>query len=101
MFKGGRFSSGYASPDPSGPAAGGLGVDRSVSALGAQQVAVARQRIDIELGLLDRIDEGWEIIFFADEAGAWQVGVHWEKSCRRGSESSRRRRRLTSLASGS
>jgi len=39
-----------------------------------------RQAFDIIFGLLDRIDEGREdIIFFADEAGAWQVGVHWEK----------------------
>jgi len=37
------------------------------------------QAFDIIFGLLDRIDEGREIIFFADEAGAWQVGVHWEK----------------------
>ena len=30
--------------------------------------------------LLDEIDEGRDnIIFFADEAGSWQVGVDWEK----------------------
>ena len=42
--------------------------------------AEVRQAFDIIFGLLDRIDECREdIIFFADEAGAWQVGVHWEK----------------------
>ena len=31
--------------------------------------------------LLDELDECRDnIIFFADEAGAWQVGVNWEKS---------------------
>jgi hypothetical protein len=34
------------------------------------------QAFDIIFGLLDRIDDGREIMFFADEAGAWQVGVH-------------------------
>ena len=38
------------------------------------------QAFDIIFGLLDRIDECREdIIFFADEAGAWQVGVNWDK----------------------
>jgi hypothetical protein len=42
--------------------------------------AEVRQAFDIIFGLLDHIDECREdIIFFADEAGAWQVGVHWEK----------------------
>jgi hypothetical protein len=42
--------------------------------------AEVRQACDIVFGLLDRIDECREdIIFFADEAGSWQVGVHWEK----------------------
>ena len=39
-----------------------------------------RHAFDIIFSLLDRIDECREdIIFFADEAGAWQVGVDWEK----------------------
>src|SRR5216684_5743130 len=39
-----------------------------------------RQAFDILFGLLDHIDECHEdAIFFADEAGAWQVGVSWEK----------------------
>lgn len=38
------------------------------------------QAFDIIFGLLDRIDECREdIIFFADEGGAWQVGVEWNK----------------------
>jgi hypothetical protein len=42
--------------------------------------AEVRQAFDIIFGLLDRIDECRDdIIFFADEAGAWQVGVDWEK----------------------
>jgi len=35
---------------------------------------------DIIFGLLDHIDECLDdVIFFADEAGSWQVGVDWEK----------------------
>jgi len=38
------------------------------------------QAFDIIFGLLDRIDECREnIIFFADEAGAWQVSVDWNR----------------------
>jgi hypothetical protein len=38
-----------------------------------------RQSFDIIFGLLDEIDACRDnIIFFADEAGAWQVGVDWE-----------------------
>lgn len=36
--------------------------------------------MDLMFGLLDRIDEGQDdIVFFADEAGAWQVGVDWPR----------------------
>ena len=46
----------------------------------ALQPADVRQAFDLLFGLLDRIDECREdIIFFADEAGSWQVGVDWEK----------------------
>jgi hypothetical protein len=42
--------------------------------------AEARQSFDIIFGLPDEIDACRDdIIFFADEAGAWQVGVDWEK----------------------
>jgi hypothetical protein len=41
--------------------------------------AEVRQAFDIIFDLLDRIDECQDdIIFFADEAGAWQVGVDWK-----------------------
>jgi hypothetical protein len=37
-----------------------------------------RKAMDLLFGLLDRIDECHDdIIFFADEAGSWQVGVDW------------------------
>jgi len=38
-----------------------------------------RQCFDIIFGVLDEIDAGSrDIIFFADEAGSWQVGVDWK-----------------------
>ena len=46
----------------------------------AADAAEARQSFDIIFGLLDEIDTcSKDIIFFADEAGAWQVDVDWEK----------------------
>lgn len=42
--------------------------------------AEVRQAFDIIFGLLDHIDECLDdVIFFADEAGSWQVGVEWDK----------------------
>lgn len=42
--------------------------------------AEVRQAMDILFGLLDHIDECLDdIIFFADEAGSWQVGVDWKR----------------------
>jgi len=42
--------------------------------------AKACRAFDIIFDLLDRIDECREdIIFFADEGGAWQVGVDWNR----------------------
>jgi len=39
-----------------------------------------RHAFDIIFGLLDHIDECLDdVIFFADEAGSWQVGVDWSK----------------------
>ena len=39
-----------------------------------------QQAFEALFELLDEIDEGRDdIIFFADEAGSWQVGVDWEK----------------------
>ena len=40
--------------------------------------AEASEAFEILLNLLRSIDEGHDdIVFFADEAGAWQVGVNW------------------------
>jgi hypothetical protein len=40
--------------------------------------AEVREAMDILFGLLDHIDECREdVIFFADDAGSWQVGVDW------------------------
>ena len=54
-------------------------LDRCADQTRKSPPADVRQAFDIIFDLLDRIDEGREIVFFADEAGAWQVGVHWEK----------------------
>ena len=38
-----------------------------------------REAFEILLDLLRHIDEGHDdVIFFADEAGSWQVGIDWE-----------------------
>jgi hypothetical protein len=40
-----------------------------------------RRAFDTIFGLLDRIDECLDdVIFFADEAGSWQVAIYWEKA---------------------
>lgn len=42
--------------------------------------AESRQAFDVLFGLLDYIDECHDdVLFFADEGGAWQVGVDWER----------------------
>lgn len=42
--------------------------------------ADVRQAFETIFGLLDHIDECLDdVIFFADEAGSWQVGVDWNK----------------------
>jgi len=39
-----------------------------------------REAFDLIFGLLDRVDECLDdVIFFADEGGAWQVGVDWAR----------------------
>ena len=39
-----------------------------------------RQAFDIVFGLLDHINESLDdVVFFADEGGAWQVGIDWKK----------------------
>ena len=55
-------------------------LDRCVVAAAKGDPSVVRQAFDILFGLLDTIDEfRVDIIFFADEAGSWQVGVDWAK----------------------
>ena len=39
----------------------------------------AREAMDLLFDLLRRIDDGEDFIFFADEAGSWQVGVEYEE----------------------
>ena len=42
--------------------------------------ADVRKAFDTIFGLLDHVDECREdVVFFADEAGSWQVGVDWDK----------------------
>ena len=39
--------------------------------------ALAREAFELLFDLLRRLDRGEEVVFFADEGGAWQVGVDW------------------------
>lgn len=53
-------------------------LDRCVAEVEAGDVAEIRQCIEIVMGLLRYIDEcNDDVVFFADEAGAWQVEVNW------------------------
>jgi hypothetical protein len=55
-------------------------LDLCAAAARSGDVSELRQCFDIIFGLLDEIDACRDnIIFFADEAGSWQVGVDWEK----------------------
>ncbi len=55
-------------------------LDRCVAQASKGDAAETREAIDIILGLLRYIDECHDdVIFFADEGGAWQVGVDWAK----------------------
>ncbi len=55
-------------------------LDRCVAEEKKAKPAEAREAFDILFGLLDYIDEcNDDVIFFADEGGAWQVGVDWER----------------------
>jgi hypothetical protein len=40
----------------------------------------ARDAFELLFDLLRRLDEGEDIVFFADEGGAWQVGVDWRET---------------------
>lgn len=46
---------------------------RCQAASGSEKYAQAREGFDLLLDLLARIDRGEDIVFFADEAGSWQV----------------------------
>jgi hypothetical protein len=55
-------------------------LDRCVKEQRKGNPVEVRQAFDIIFGLLDHIDECHDdVIFFADEAGSWQVGVDWNK----------------------
>jgi hypothetical protein len=55
-------------------------LDHCVTQARTANPAQVREAFDILFGLLDRIDEGeGDIVFFADEAGSWQVGVDWPR----------------------
>jgi hypothetical protein len=49
-----------------------------VQAVGHQPGATVREAFEVLFRLLRRIDEAQDdVVFFADEAGSWQVGVNW------------------------
>lgn len=51
-----------------------------IRAVDVGQHSSARQAFELLFGLLRRIDEAHDdVVFFADEAGSWQVGVNWRK----------------------
>lgn len=55
-------------------------LDLCVARAGAGDAGELRRCFDTLFALLDEIDTGGrDIIFFADEAGSWQVGVDWKK----------------------
>jgi len=55
-------------------------LDRCVAQEKKGDPAEVRQAFDIIFGILDHIDECRDdVIFFADEAGSWQVGIDWDK----------------------
>lgn len=55
-------------------------LDRCVTQASKGDAAEIREAIEIILGLLRYIDDcNDDVIFFADEAGSWQVGVDWAK----------------------
>ena len=55
-------------------------LDRCVAEAAKGKPAETRDAIETIFGLLRHIDECLDdVIFFADEAGSWQVGVDWRK----------------------
>jgi hypothetical protein len=51
---------------------------RCVKASSGRRPAETREAFERILALLERIDEGNDDVFFADEQGSWQVGVEWD-----------------------
>jgi len=55
-------------------------LDLCVAGTSSGDAAELRQCFAIIFGLLDEIDACRDdVVFFADEAGSWQVGVEWQK----------------------
>jgi hypothetical protein len=54
-------------------------LDRCVSEERQTDPGELREAFEILAGLVARIDDGEEILFFADDGGSWQFGGDWEK----------------------
>ena len=55
-------------------------LDRCVARASKGDAAETREAIELILGVLRHIDRCHDdVVFFADEAGAWQVGVDWAR----------------------
>jgi hypothetical protein len=55
-------------------------LDRCVAQAGKGDPGEVCQAFGVVFGLLDHIDECLDdVVFFADEAGSWQIGVDWKK----------------------
>lgn len=52
---------------------------RCVKVSPGRRPAEMREAFDRIFELLQRIDEGDDDVFFADEQGSWQVGVDWDR----------------------
>lgn len=55
-------------------------LDRCVAEEKAGDPVEVRQAFDALAGLVERIDAGEEILFFADDGGSWEFGVDWEEA---------------------
>ncbi len=53
-------------------------LDSCVAQASAGPPEVVREALETLFDLLRRIDNGEEIVFFADEAGSWQVAMDWD-----------------------
>lgn len=54
-------------------------LDLCVEASRGERHVETRSAFELIFDLLATMDDGDEIIFFADEAGSWQVGVNWKE----------------------